>query len=299
MMSENENVTKSSYESAIELIETKEVMPDPDAPSCERYRLRPSEEAAVLVKNLENPPPPWGLKISLAQSFIGAAKCVHIGRKLILNKTVTYLDLSMCDLRGGAASFFSHLAKNTTLRHLSVNGNYIGDEGAVAASSSLSHLESLHIASNGISDKGAKHLSDALRNSATLKILNIRNNSLTLKGLVPFLLALEPCEDTLPEGLKEAVAEAEEKKKMNTDTDVDKTGVDDEDSEDVNEKDEEDEEQSVPEVKYNTILHTLWIEGNEEVTQQLKDTLNGILTKRVPQLPKAPRKKSKKTDSKK
>lgn len=295
-----ETVEPTTFEIAILTIETATCDPDPGAPSCNEYRLRPSEEAALLLSRALNPPPPWGVKINLARSFLGPEKCIILGKKLILNKTLTYLDLSMCDMQADAAEqFFSCVARNTTLKHLSVNGNDIGDRGAFAAAPCLARLETFHCASNGVTDVGASALAEALRHSATLKTLSLRNNRITVAGVKTLLNALEAPEeepgasDKAPQAESDSAAEhipaehSEAEVPVPSATSENTVGL-------------ELRQPGIPEVDctpaepvFNETLHTLWVDQNESIPEEVFEKLATILAKRFPKPPETKKKKKK------
>lgn len=202
----------TSYEKALEALDISphQLPPDPFAPSCNQFRLRPSEEAAIFIQRYLNPPPPWGLKINLSRTFLGPEKCLKLGQKLILNRTVTYLDLSMCDLEEKMSKdFFFCIERNFTLRHLNVNGNAIRDTGAIAAAKCIGNLESLHMASNEITDIGALAIADAVRVSGKIKTLSLRSNDITIYGLYKIMDALEPSLGLMPPEVQTLIAEKE------------------------------------------------------------------------------------------
>lgn len=261
------------FTEALAKIETGVVPQDPDAPTLHKYRLRPSEEAAILAKLYECPPKPWGIKINLGGLFLGEAKCCTIGRKLILNTTVTYLDLSFCDMQeNGSVEFFSCIRRNRTLRHLNLNGNYIGDKGAEAAASCLPQLESLHISSNSITDTGALAIIKALPLSKRIKHLNLRNNSITLEVIKQLISCLEPSESTaeLPDKLGVV---------------VDEITLQIKEGENI-----EDPEESTT----NDSLQALWIDGNCDIPIEWTERLNKILASRFPKPPVPTKRKGKK-----
>lgn len=314
----------SSYEKAIEVmsITPSQLPPDPLAPSCHQYRLRPSEEAAIICNLFLNPPPPWGIKINLHRSFIGGEKCLQLARKMILNQTVTYLDLSMCDLEErNAIGFFQYLQRNKTLKHLNVNGNRIKDVGVCAAAKCISNLETLHVASNEISDVGAIAIADELRESKTLKTLNIRSNHITVYGVYRIMDALEPSFGLMPTETQEFITAREKEastllfKSSSTlnvssveeellGTIVEDTGaaaaqtpksypVSVSESTEKVANSAEQQEHEDEDKKYNGTLHTLWVDYNATFPDEVLKSLHGILAKRFPQPPPGAIKKKK------
>lgn len=320
----------SSYEKALEVmcVIPSQLPVDPLSPSCHQFRLRPSEEAAILVNRFLNPPPPWGVKINLHRSFIGSEKCLQLGLKMILNQTVTFLDLSFCDLEEQAAeAFFMYLERNRTLKHLNVSGNNIKDSGACAAAKCVGNLETLHLASTEITDAGAIALADQVRESKTIKTLNIRNNHITMYGLYKLMDTLEPAFELMPSDIKELISLKE--KEISTTSSQSPSKINDTSAEDypletiteepistndqlpsgnsvsdaekvgkqeneIDKEQREDEEVCEEEEKsYNESLHTLWVDYNSFFPEEVMKSLNCILAKRFPVPPPGAIKKKK------
>lgn len=144
------------------------------------------------------PPPPWGLKVNLSNLCIGPTHAESVARSMILNETVTTLDLSMCDLgTDGAVAVVHCLQKNKALEHLVLNGNFMGPPVAIKAAHMLSlptcFLQSLSVSCNSIGDEGAIALASALRVNKQLTFLNVRSNGITDAGATALLesMALE------------------------------------------------------------------------------------------------------------
>lgn len=196
------------------LIETCAIPPNPRDPSSNNrvlaWRLRPSELRAIAVQDFLQPPPAWGLRINLANLRIGPDHAITIARSLILNHTVTSIDLSMCDVGTSACcELFRCLERNKTLRHLNLNGNFIAPAGAVAAAVCVGKLETLHMACNQIGTKGCLALASALASSTTMKFLNVRGNGISLYGVYSLIEALDSnIVMRLSDDVKQAVADS-------------------------------------------------------------------------------------------
>ncbi|RNF09935.1 uncharacterized protein Tco025E_06888 [Trypanosoma conorhini] len=293
----------TAYRRAVEAIEVATIPPDPDAPSCLMWRLRPSEEAAILVQRYLNPPPQWGIKLSLSSTFLGPERCMSLGRKLILNNTVTTLDLSMCDMQDeAAAEFFNSLKRNRCLKHLNVDGNYISDKGASAAAECVQNLETLHMSCNIIHDKGAIDIASFLRKSAKIKTLNLRANRITFYGAYRLIAALEPVLDRVSPALREAIllqeppplcdseASLSASAKHSACRTLDLSG--DVNTENNVEKASQGKRNSNASTEpYNETIHTLWLRHNCDIPEELFTILETILAKRFPQPPKGISKK--------
>lgn len=186
----------AAVEEAARAIHTATLPVNPKDPSngILAWRLRPSEMRALAIQEFQEPPPEWGLKVNLANMYIGAQHTSTIAHALILNHTVTTVDLSCCDMGTNAAIELMHcLERNKTLKHLNISGNLIGPEGGVkAASSLLNKLETLHLACNELGDVGGAAIAEALRYSTTLKFLNLRGNHMRLYTLYSLMESLDP-----------------------------------------------------------------------------------------------------------
>jgi hypothetical protein len=186
----------AAVDEAARVIRTSVIAANPRDPAngILAWRLRPSEARAIAIHEFQEPPPEWGLKVNLANMYIGPGHTSTIAHALILNHTVTTVDLSCCDMGTDAAIELMHcLERNRTLKHLNISGNLIGPEGGVkAASSLLNKLETLHIACNELGDVGGAAIAEALRYSTTLKFLNLRGNHMRLYTLYRLMEALDP-----------------------------------------------------------------------------------------------------------
>lgn len=178
----------------IQQIESGYVPPNPKAEHASDFvwRLRPSQLRALALQEFLSPPPIWGAKINLANLYIGAEHSERITRSLILNETVTSLDLSGCDIgTAGCVKLMSCLERNSTLKHLSLNGNYLEPRAAEAAKKVMGKLESLHLACNRLGDRGFLELAEGLRESKTLQFLNVRANGATGFGIFRLIEAMD------------------------------------------------------------------------------------------------------------
>ncbi|ORC87936.1 uncharacterized protein TM35_000191800 [Trypanosoma theileri] len=302
-----EDDAEVAYRRVIEALETATVPPDPDAPSCLMWRLRPSEEAALAMQRYLHPPPRWGLNLSLSSMFLGSEKCISIGRKLILNNTVTTIDLSMCDMQDkGAVEFFSCLKRNKCLKHLNIDGNYIGDKGAIAAAKCIQNLETLHMSCNDIHDEGAIAIASSLRLSSKIKTINLRANRITFYGAYKLIDSLEPVLHRISSEIAENISRRESSFVIEGDetTSISRKsssrgafeGNGDIATDNAPEETVETKEinKDSPLEVYNETLHTLWLRENVDIPEEFFKILDTILVKRFPQPPKGLSKKMKK-----
>ena len=99
--------------------------------------------------------------------------------------TLTVLDLGDCYISSeGAVKLGAALCKNTTLKHLTLNNNPIG-EHVTAASKMLAEnktLRELDLRYCHISSEGAVELAAALWKNSTLKHLDLDHNPIGVEG---------------------------------------------------------------------------------------------------------------------
>lgn len=192
--SRGEQYVTAIVQQAVHQIESGIIPPNPKAEHASDYcwRLRPSQLRALALQEFLEPPPMWGARINLSNLCIGSAHSETIGRALILNETVTSLDLSGCDIgTAGAVKLFGCLERNRSLKHLSLNGNFLEAPVVEGAKKCIQKLESLHLACNRLGDRGLMDLADAIRETRTLQFLNVRANGATGIGVFRLIEALD------------------------------------------------------------------------------------------------------------
>ena len=189
---------------AMHVIETVTLPPNPLAPlktkkGASLFMYEKELQKQSLERELKglDAPPPWGLKVNLANLAIGPERCEQISKAMILNRTVTTIDLSGCDLGDEGGQMLAHcLRRNPILQHLVLNGNFFGPETATAFADVLRvpecSLETVSLSCNAIGDKGALAIADALRVNQLLSFLNIRANKITDVGAEALLAAIQP-----------------------------------------------------------------------------------------------------------
>ena len=97
------------------------------------------------------------------------------------NHTLSFLNMSKCELKSDAFKTIEGLASNKALKHLNISGNYLDDCSISHISKSLvanSSLKILDVSCNDIKNKGAVELSNALKINKSLEILVIKCNRL-------------------------------------------------------------------------------------------------------------------------
>ena len=118
-----------------------------------------------------------------------------LSKALSVNSSLTHLDLmgnSIGD--SGTASLCQALAVNSSLTNLNLGWNYISDSGAASLSQALavnSSLTKLDLSGNSISDSGAASLSQALEVNSSLANLDLMHNDIGPSGAASLSQALE------------------------------------------------------------------------------------------------------------
>ena len=118
-----------------------------------------------------------------------------LSKALSVNSSLTHLDLmgnSIGD--SGTASLCQALAVNSSLTNLNLGWNYISDSGAASLSQALavnSSLTKLDLSGNSISDSGAASLSQALEVNSSLTNLDLMHNDIGPSGAASLSQALE------------------------------------------------------------------------------------------------------------
>ena len=106
---------------------------------------------------------------------------------------ISYLKLETGIWKYHVESLSKALSVNSSLTHLDLTGNSIGDSGTASLSQALavnSSLTNLNLGWNYISDSGAASLSQALAVNSSLTNLNLKFNSIGYSGSVSFSQAL-------------------------------------------------------------------------------------------------------------
>ncbi|MGH0173667.1 UNVERIFIED_CONTAM: hypothetical protein FKN15_075353 [Acipenser sinensis] len=134
-------------------------------------------------------------KISLAENSIGNKGAKAIGRSLMVNRSLTALDLHSNNIGPKGAKALADAVKiNQGLVSLNLQNNFIGEEGAKAAAEILQsnrNLCTLHLQKNSIGPEGVKRIAEALKNNRSLKELMLSSNQLGDKGAIALAKALK------------------------------------------------------------------------------------------------------------
>uniref|UniRef100_A0A4W3HUM5 NLR family CARD domain containing 3 n=1 Tax=Callorhinchus milii TaxID=7868 RepID=A0A4W3HUM5_CALMI len=119
-------------------------------------------------------------KISLAENLISNKGAKAIARALMVNRTLSTLDLRSNSIGPkGAKALADALKINQALVSLNLQNNFVGEEGAKYTADALhvNHkLTSLHLQKNSIGPEGAKRLAAALKINRSLKELILSSN---------------------------------------------------------------------------------------------------------------------------
>ena len=132
--------------------------------------------------------------ISSAHSILGSTSVASLSQALLVNNTLTHLNLKCFMVHGsGVDSLSEALSVNTALAHLNLGGNEIGASGAVSLSQALSvnsSLVDLNLKRNFLGNSGAASLSQALSVNTTLAHLNLGGNKIGASGAASLSQAL-------------------------------------------------------------------------------------------------------------
>ena len=132
--------------------------------------------------------------LDLSRNGIGSS-CAHIAEALKSNTSLTHLILQENRIGDTISSLLAHaLSKNKTLRKLNLRHNRIKDKGAQDIAKALfqnSNLQSLDLASNFIGEEGGLSLSRAFAKTCGLKCVDIRCNKFSAPVIEKISLAWE------------------------------------------------------------------------------------------------------------
>ncbi|XP_039991698.1 NLR family CARD domain-containing protein 3 isoform X2 [Xiphias gladius] len=133
-------------------------------------------------------------KISLAENAISNKGAKALSRALLVNRTLTALNLRNNNIGSKGAKFLAEALKmNQVLVSINFQNNAIEEEGAQALAEVLQcnrRLVSLNIRKNTIGAGGAKRIANALKTNQTLTKLILCSNQLGDKGTIALAEAL-------------------------------------------------------------------------------------------------------------
>ncbi|KAK2495705.1 hypothetical protein MC885_009868 [Smutsia gigantea] len=121
-------------------------------------------------------------RISLAENKISNKGAKALARSLLVNRSLTALDLRSNSIGPqGAKALADALKMNRTLASLSLQSNNIRDDGAKSVAEALAAnrtLSMLHLQKNTIGPLGAQWMADSLKQNRSLKELMFSSNSI-------------------------------------------------------------------------------------------------------------------------
>lgn len=121
-------------------------------------------------------------RISLAENQISNKGAKALARSLLVNRSLTTLDLRSNSIGPqGAKALADALKINRTLASLSLQSNRIRDDGARSMAEALATnrtLSVLHLQKNSIGPVGTQQMADALKQNRSLKELMFSSNSI-------------------------------------------------------------------------------------------------------------------------
>ncbi|KAB0403228.1 hypothetical protein E2I00_015698, partial [Balaenoptera physalus] len=121
-------------------------------------------------------------RISLAENQISNKGAKALARSLLVNRSLTTLDLHSNSIGPqGAKALADALKINRTLASLSLQSNRIRDDGARSMAEALAAnrtLSVLHLQKNSIGPVGTQQMADALKQNRSLKELMFSSNSI-------------------------------------------------------------------------------------------------------------------------
>ncbi|XP_019938515.2 NLR family CARD domain-containing protein 3 isoform X1 [Paralichthys olivaceus] len=133
-------------------------------------------------------------RISLAENAISNKGAKALSRALLVNRTLTSLNLRNNNIGSKGAKFLAEALKmNQVLVSINFQNNAIEEEGAQALAEVLQcnrKLVSLNLRKNSVRAGGAKGIADALKTNRTLTKLILCSNQLGDKGTIALAEAL-------------------------------------------------------------------------------------------------------------
>ena len=137
----------------------------------------------------DNPDKQEIIKINLGNNNLTGASSHHMG-DMISHLHPRALVLYYNSITTNVRNISTAVISTSTVKMLNMMNNDITAQEAVAISDMMICLESLYISDNKFGDHGAEMLSEGLRNTKTLKNLDIRNNNIGALGTAAIANAL-------------------------------------------------------------------------------------------------------------
>ncbi|XP_052053896.1 NLR family CARD domain-containing protein 3 isoform X3 [Apodemus sylvaticus] len=134
-------------------------------------------------------------RISLAENQIGNKGAKTLARSLLVNRSLTTLDLRSNSIGPqGAKALADALKINRTLTSLSLQSNVIKDDGVMCVAEALvsnQTISMLQLQKNLIGPRGAQQMADALKQNRSLKELMFSSNTIGNRGAMALAEALK------------------------------------------------------------------------------------------------------------
>ncbi|XP_058250411.1 NLR family CARD domain-containing protein 3 isoform X2 [Hemibagrus wyckioides] len=133
-------------------------------------------------------------KLSMADSSISSKGIKPLSRALLVNRTLTVLDLHGNNIgTKGAKTLAEALKLNQVMMSVNLQSNQIEDEGARALAEVLQSnrkLSTLNVQKNSIGPEGVKRIAEALKKNQILQDLNVSGNHMGDLGALALAQAL-------------------------------------------------------------------------------------------------------------
>ncbi|XP_076826473.1 NLR family CARD domain-containing protein 3 [Brachyhypopomus gauderio] len=164
---------------------------------CSKLRMENNEfkdDAMELLGSLLSAKDCRIQSLSLADSSISSKGVKPLSRSLLVNRTLTILDLHGNNIGSrGAKTLAEALKMNQIITSLNLLSNHIEDEGACVLAEVLKSnrkLATLNVQKNAIGPDGVKKIADSLKQNQTLQDLNVSSNQLGDQGALFLAQAL-------------------------------------------------------------------------------------------------------------
>ncbi|KAL7874852.1 hypothetical protein SRHO_G00058220 [Serrasalmus rhombeus] len=164
---------------------------------CSKLRMENNEfkdDAMELLGSLLSAKDCRIQSLSLAENSISSKGIKPLSRALLVNRTLTVLDLHGNNIGTKGAKVLAEALKlNQVIVSVNLQSNSIEDEGARALADVLQSnrkLTSLNVQKNSIGPDGVKRIADSLKKNQILQDLNVSSNHLGDLGTVALAQAL-------------------------------------------------------------------------------------------------------------
>ncbi|XP_027016817.2 NLR family CARD domain-containing protein 3 [Tachysurus fulvidraco] len=164
---------------------------------CSKLRMennRLTDDAMELLGSLLSAKDCHIQSLSMADSSISSKGIKPLSRALLVNRTLTVLDLHGNNIgTKGAKTLAEALKMNQVIVSVNLQSNQMKDEGAHALAEVLQSnrkLATLNVQKNGIGPEGVKRIAEALKKNQILQDLNVSGNHMGDLGALALAQAL-------------------------------------------------------------------------------------------------------------